>query len=55
MALQHDVRGARSGVPEVHAAVLGARQDPVAVGGEGDGEDEVLDYFSHVSVPFLER
>lgn len=42
MALEHELRGARLGVPELDAAVLGAGENPCAVGGESNGEDEVL-------------
>lgn len=42
MALQHKLCIACSGVPELDSAVLGAGEDPVSVGGEGDGEDEVF-------------
>ena len=40
--LQHELRVPRAGVPELHAAVLGAREDPLRVGGQGDAEDKVL-------------
>lgn len=42
MSLQHELRVAGSGIPELNATVLGARENPRSVGGEGNGEDEVL-------------
>lgn len=42
MALKHELGLAGGGVPELHAAVLAAGHDPLAVGGEGDAEDKVL-------------
>lgn len=42
MALQHELRVAGSGVPELHAAVLRAGEDPVSIRCEGNREDEVL-------------
>jgi hypothetical protein len=42
VALQHELRVPGAGVPELHAAVLGAREDPLGVGGERDAEDEIL-------------
>ena len=42
MALQHELRVPGARVPELHAAVLGAREDPLGVGGERDAEDEIL-------------
>lgn len=44
MALQHELRNARVWVPELYAAVLGAGENPVAVGGECDAEHEVLSH-----------
>lgn len=41
MALEHELRRAGAGVPELHAAVLGARQHPVGVGCEGNRQDKV--------------
>lgn len=41
MTLEHELRRARAGIPELDAAILGSRQDPVGVGGESDGQDEV--------------
>lgn len=41
MTLQHDLRRTRARVPEVHAAVLGARQNPLRIGRQRDGEDKV--------------
>ena len=35
VTLQHELGVARSWVPELHAAVLGARKHPVSVWGEG--------------------
>ena len=43
MPLEHELRVARPRVPELHAAVLGAREHPLRVGRERDAEDEVLD------------
>ncbi len=42
MALQHELRVTRARVPELDAAVLGAREDPLRIRGERDAEDEVL-------------
>ena len=42
VTLQHKLRDTRVGVPELHAAVLGAREHPVAVRRERNAEDEVL-------------
>lgn len=43
MALQHELRLTGPGVPELDATVLGAREDPLRVRGEGDREDEILE------------
>src|SRR5690349_9782546 len=40
---------AGAGVPELDAAVLGSRHDPVGVGGEGDGKNKVLAEARYVS------
>lgn len=42
MALQHQLSNTSVGIPELHAAVLGTTENPVAVGGESDTEDEIL-------------
>ena len=42
MALQHKLRNTCVGIPELHAAVLGAREHPVAVRRERNAEDKVL-------------
>jgi hypothetical protein len=42
VALQHELRVARSRVPELHAAILGSGEHPISVWGESDREDEVL-------------
>lgn len=42
VALEHELGVAGAGVPELDAAVLGAREDPLGIGREGDAEDEVL-------------
>lgn len=42
VTLQHELRVARPRVPELHAAILGSGEHPVSVGGESDGENEVL-------------
>jgi hypothetical protein len=42
MALQHQLRNSGIRVPELHAAVLGAAENPLAVGCEGNAQHEVL-------------
>ena len=42
MALEHELSLAGSRVPELHTTVLATRHDPLAIGSEGDAEDEVL-------------
>jgi hypothetical protein len=42
VALQHELRLARLGVPELNAAVLGAGKHPLGIGRERDAEDEIL-------------
>lgn len=41
MSLKHQLRSSRPGIPELDAAVLGSGQDPVGVGGQGNGQDKV--------------
>lgn len=40
--LQHKLRRARPGVPELDAPVLGARHDPLGIRRQGNTEHEVL-------------
>jgi hypothetical protein len=42
VALQHELRDTSVRVPELHATIFGTAENPVAVGGESDGENEVL-------------
>lgn len=42
MSLKHQLRVAGARVPELDATVLGAREDPFRVGGEGDAKNKVL-------------
>ena len=42
MALEHELSLASSRVPELHTTVLAAGHNPLAIGSEGDTEDEVL-------------
>lgn len=42
MALEHELSLASSRVPELHTTVLATRHDPLAIGSEGNAEDEVL-------------
>lgn len=42
MTLQHELRIACSGIPELNAAVLGPGEYPVSIWGESDGENKVL-------------
>lgn len=42
VTLQHKLGVARPGIPELDTAVLGTGQDPLGIGGESDGEDEIL-------------
>ena len=42
MPPQHALHNPRTRVPEPHAAVFGARDDPGAVVGDSNGEDVVL-------------
>jgi len=42
VALQHQLRDASRWVPELHAAVLGAAENPFAVWSEGNAQNEVL-------------
>jgi hypothetical protein len=42
MPLQHELRVTGARVPELHAAVLGAREHPLRVGGQRDAKNEVL-------------
>jgi len=42
VAPQHALYDRGSRVPELHGAVSGPGDDPSAVGGNGDGENEVL-------------
>ena len=42
VSLQHELRRAGTRVPELNAAILGARQNPLRIGGERNAEDEVL-------------
>lgn len=41
MSLQHELRCACPGIPELHAAILGSRQHPVRVRGERNRENKV--------------
>lgn len=41
MSLKHELGRSRSGIPELDAAVLGAGQDPVGVGGQRNRQDKV--------------
>ena len=40
--LKHKLRIRGLGIPELHAAILGATQDPLSIGGQCDTEHEVL-------------
>jgi hypothetical protein len=42
VTLKHELSLASGRVPELHAAVLATRHDPLAIGGKCDAEDEVL-------------
>ena len=42
VTLQHKLCVTRPGVPELDTTVLGTGQDPLGIGGESDGEDEIL-------------
>jgi hypothetical protein len=42
VTLKHELGLASGRVPELHAAVLATRHDPLAIGGECDAEDKVL-------------
>lgn len=42
VTLEHELGSASGGVPELHAAVLATRHDPLAIRRLGDAEDEVL-------------
>ncbi len=41
MALQHHLRVAGAGVPELHAAILGSRQHPVGIRGQSNRQNKV--------------
>jgi hypothetical protein len=55
MALQHELRVTGARIPELDAAVLGARHDPLAIGRQSDAEDKVLWVAIRVSVYFKPR
>ena len=42
MALQHKLSVAGPGIPELHTSVLRTGHDPVSVGGESNGQNEIL-------------
>lgn len=42
VTLEHELGSASGGIPELHAAVLATRHDPLAIRRLGDTEDEVL-------------
>jgi hypothetical protein len=42
VALQHELRVARSWVPKLDTTVLGAGEDPGSIWGESNGENKVL-------------
>jgi hypothetical protein len=42
VALQHELRVASPGIPELDATVLGTGEDPVSIRGERNGENKVL-------------
>ena len=42
MPLKHQLRGAGSGIPELHAAVLGPGDDPLSIRCEGNRKNKVL-------------
>ncbi len=46
VALEHKLGMAGARVPELNASVLGARHDPLGVGSQGHGENEVLKIYS---------
>lgn len=41
MALEHQLRVAGARVPELHAAVLGSRQNPVGIGRQSNRQNKV--------------
>ena len=53
VTLQHQLRVAGAGVPELNAAILGSTEDPHAIGRQGDAENEVL--YRHGSQPGARR
>ena len=42
MALEHELRVAGAGIPELDTTVLGTRQHPAGIGRQSDAENEVL-------------
>jgi hypothetical protein len=44
VTLQHELGNTCVRIPELHATILGATEDPVAVGSESDTKHEVLRY-----------
>lgn len=42
MTLQHELRVASSGIPELNTSILGAGEDPVSIWGQRNRENEVL-------------
>lgn len=43
MSLEHDLCVSGPGIPELDTAILGPRHHPGRVGGQGDGENKILD------------
>lgn len=41
MSLEHELRRAGAGIPELDSTVLGSGQHPVGVGGEGNRQHEI--------------
>jgi hypothetical protein len=51
VSLEHELRVTRARVPELHAAILRTRENPIAVGRQSNAENEVLRTSASLSFP----